>query len=767
MPIVPMMEAPTVSEEPLPGRPNPRIDENAPPSAFGAAVGQGIEDVGSSISAEEERLKQQNDHLRVVDANTQLEAGKNAMTYGTPDKDGKLTGGSFSLHGADAVNIPANVLPQYDALAAQISAKLTPDQQQLFKAHVSLGKAELNTSLSRYEYEESNRYAQTVFKNGLTQYAENASIGWRDPMQIAKAKLDTEGAIKIQADREGIHDQATRDSMTQTALAQLNFNVVDRMLADGNPQAALAYFVGSKGQPGIRDSRELNGEQAHQLGAQIDAALRAHQSENESSFLSRVHDIRAAATNGMMIPPASIPSDAEGAAVMGDRWPLVKKAMQGDITMGADIKRVAGLPPDQQLAILDKYKPTSVTGAAEALERQGIVQSAIAQDQARRAQDPRQYVIDNKMGSQPLNFQNMDQVGKELNQRFAATALQSNSLGGNVPPLTRDEASRFTTALTSMPDADRVRTLAQLHSTIGNDRGYQALMHQILPGSPVTAIVGTRLAQNDPTHAPAWFDGKFAQDPFDAQRILQGERLLNPQGLDKGGAEKGGKPAIKLPSDEGGAGLRASFDQKVGTLFRDRPELMEAHYATFKAAYAALSSEAGDFSPNVDSKRAKQAAQMSVGTIVTMNGGTVSAPPGMDPTKVEGAIHNALGAAAARAGLGDANWQDRLAGYLPVETGAVGSGVYKFKNGNRYLTTPDGKADMVADLNHTPARGTIHRDGDAEPVEPPAPTTGIEGAGRNAPPKPTPTETIRKPVSVRTGRGRNGAGKPSQGEPTT
>lgn len=177
MPTVPTLETPTVQAEALPGRANPRLDDNASPASFGEGLAQGIEAVGAAGSEEQTKLKTQNDQLRVVDANTQLEAAKTAMLYG--DTQGQ--GGAFSLHGADAMDMPNKILPQYDQVADGISSTLTPDQQRLFHPHVQLGRNELDTSLNRYEYEESNRLAQAVYTNGAKQTITNATVGWRIP----------------------------------------------------------------------------------------------------------------------------------------------------------------------------------------------------------------------------------------------------------------------------------------------------------------------------------------------------------------------------------------------------------------------------------------------------------------------------------------------------------------------------------------------------------------------------------------------------------
>ena len=250
MPQVPYDAVPSVGAEPLPGRPYPHVDTDVSAQDFGSGLATGIEDVGAAGAQAEAKMKEQNDHLRVIDANTQLEAAQTSMLYGTQQQDGTRSGGAFSLHGAAALNIPATLMPAYEKAASQINSSLTPDQQNLFAQHIANGRQQLNLQLNRYEYEESNRLAQETFSNSVTQSIDNASVGWRDPIALGKARLDIKGAMDIQADRMG-WTADEKNVQVNKALAEMHFNVVDRMLSDGQSGAALNYFKS------VRDTQEL------------------------------------------------------------------------------------------------------------------------------------------------------------------------------------------------------------------------------------------------------------------------------------------------------------------------------------------------------------------------------------------------------------------------------------------------------------------------------------------------------------------------------
>lgn len=256
MPTVPTLEQPSVGAEPLPGRPFPRLSDEVSPAAFGTPVARGLEDISGVMSSEQARQKIQNDNVRVIDANTQLEAGRNAMLYGQVGQDGTRQGGAFSLHGTDAINLPAKLLPEYQKLAEKISSGLTPDQQRLFHGHVAAGSNELNLQLNRYEYQESNRLADEVYSNGVNQAIQSGALGYRDPFAIGRARADIKALVQLQADREG-WTPAIRDQETLKAMGHLHAEVVASMLATGKLQTAQTYITQHLGELDPKDSESL------------------------------------------------------------------------------------------------------------------------------------------------------------------------------------------------------------------------------------------------------------------------------------------------------------------------------------------------------------------------------------------------------------------------------------------------------------------------------------------------------------------------------
>jgi hypothetical protein len=359
------------------------------------------------------------------------------------------------------------------------------------------------------------------------------------------------------------------------------------------------------------------------------------------------------------------------------------------MALGAAVKGMSGMSIADMQATVDGQKPTGVAGFTEQAERYNYVRQAAQQIITARNADPRQAVIDNKLGSTPLDFRDFNASISELKGRIAAESTDATRFGIPVPLLSNQEASQLSQRFQTMKPVDQARTMYALNQGLGNDRGFQNLMHQIMPGAPVVGLVGSQLGQGNPKDMPVWNDSRFARNDSEMVRTLTGDQLLNPQGLEH---EKG-MPKFTMPEEKGSAntiGLRDSFNAYAGAALGNRAELAEATYAAFRANYAARLAESGNYSgkpaANDDDLR-RQSLRATVGNTVTFNHGQVVVPPGMDPTHFE-AIANA--AVAARAKLTGMD-PKAIAGFKLEEVGAVGSGRYVLLNGNALVTNPGGK----------------------------------------------------------------------------
>lgn len=350
MPTVPYVDAPNVQEEGLPGRANPRVDTDVSPASFGAEIAQGGEAVGAAGAQVGADLKRQNDHARVVDANTQLEAAKAAMLYGQEQPDGTRTGGAFSLRGLDAINMPAKVGPQFDQVAQQITGTLTADQQRQFQDAVAKNRDDLNLQLNRHEYDESNRLAATVYSNATTQAATSAALGWRDTQAVGKARLDIKGLVTLQADREGWTPEIQAQVLSGQ-LANLHQSVVSQMLVDGSPADAQAYLA-----------QVPRGELSPAIQEKLQGQVNVGQADDVASGI-----LEAFRGPGGMVDGIKAFSAIDART---DLSPIVKDQIRSDVATGLDKRR--GEARTTMAPMIEALEEHIASGKADQADRASI-----------------------------------------------------------------------------------------------------------------------------------------------------------------------------------------------------------------------------------------------------------------------------------------------------------------------------------------------------------------------------------------------------------
>jgi len=392
---------------------------------------------------------------------------------------------------------------------------------------------------------------------------------------------------------------------------------------------------------------------------------------------------------------AKAEADTKGTAMEGE----FRQAMADETTVQAVLRES---PAQQQQYIQEQQQKLDTQGGtvrdAGNLTRLKI---ALKNNQTMMENTPLQFLaVRTGHDFPPLALQDMDkpegqqQVGAQVSDRMSSLAAARKQYGPQIGllPLMPQEAAQIGSRLESSTPQDRMSMLTALHQSFHDDDAYQAAMRQIAPHSPVTAIVGQMLGNSQPASTPVWFDRNFASRTMqDGARVLAGDALLNPPKTaddEKGAGFKNGFP---LPDKaDSGQDLQQYFAQKAGDLFRDRPQLADAHFAVFRAAYAGLLAEQGNMKGVADQKLEQRALDIALGTkaqLTDFHGGSVRVPDGMDPTKFEGLVNNTVAGIAKSTGAG-ADWVDRIRGYQLEEIGGLGSGQYKVMNGTLPVAMP-------------------------------------------------------------------------------
>lgn len=219
----------------------------------------------------------------------------------------------------------------------------------------------------------------------------------------------------------------------------------------------------------------------------------------------------------------------------------------------------------------------------------------------------------------PLDLSDPVASADGLRQRFAVGRGLRDTQAAPFKPLTPDEVTLVTSALKRVgPEGKREYFGKLMEASNGDLEGYSAIMSQLAPDDPVTAVAGA-------------YAGRGRNVAADL--MLKGQAILNPPRATDGQPEKG--KTWPMPPD---AKLFEEFTSYEQDAFAGRPQLRSTYLQSAKAIYAARSAEAGDATGELNSERWDEAMRLATGGIDKYNGRSTLMPYGYDLTEFKDSL---------------------------------------------------------------------------------------------------------------------------------
>lgn len=304
-------------------------------------------------------------------------------------------------------------------------------------------------------------------------------------------------------------------------------------------------------------------------------------------------------------------------------------------TFGESVYKVATLTPGQQAEVLAASKPVAATeGFAEKQKNYEHLVTAVSEVNKTRNDDPIGFAQGHGlMENKPLNFSDAPTLQQQLKDRGGIASMMYNTYGTELKLMTNDEAKRFSQAMDEMPTNTRLAYLKNFRDSVNDPQMYQALLQQVRPDSPVTAMAGMYLGLDKTLSGQnPWYkrDDETVTAEHVAEYLVHGEALLNPSKADK--KENGVGKEFPMPQDGGDKGMRAAFDSYSQKAFANQPQAANQAYQAYRAYYASSAAAKGMYSGELDEDISKQSFRAVVGNVVQKGSRSVVAPWGMDET---------------------------------------------------------------------------------------------------------------------------------------
>ena len=290
------------------------------------------------------------------------------------------------------------------------------------------------------------------------------------------------------------------------------------------------------------------------------------------------------------------------------------------------------------------------------------------------------FVDPNSPAALPLDLSKPETLGPALSERFDLARNMRVSHGTEFKPLTPEEATLLGDALKQAGVQQKREYFGTLQQATGNDfEGYAAMMAQIAPDDPVTAIAGVYSARGR-TQA--------------SDLMLKGQEILRPQRKEDGSPDKG--KLWPMPPDKD---LREGFARYEGEAFSGHPKARSDSYQAALAIYAAKVSEEGNASGEIDNDLWEESIQLATGGIDRWNGKSVVLPYGQEKSEFKDNLYRRIDAITDSGRLAEGVSASKLKD-MPLEP--IGDGRYIFRAGDGVLVDKDSQP-IIIDFNINPS----------------------------------------------------------------
>lgn len=631
--------------------------ETAPGEAL-AGLGRTIAGIGRDI---EQILAQEKDHadkLRAEDAFNAIRSHALDLKVG---EDGFTT-----RKGSNAVNQPllAEYTNRYDTFVKDVLSKLDNDEQrEAVSSRAAIVGLEMKQGILHHIAAENERYAKQVYDGALSVELQNAAEEWRSPNAVALSIERIRGVIDENADNRGLADDI-RKAIKINEESKIHDTVIRQALAAGDLGYAKTWYNQHKDM--------IAPQTAERLQNAFDR-VRANMDRRLERQIKSLNSVILSGFDPKEDQIAAIVAAARGTDLEAD-------ALQMAATAKAT-GQFRRMTPVQQEAYLTRLE-AEIRKDPSKFDIDLIGKFRSIQENQKRLLDispvafaVRQGIVDpSEIAAQPLDLANPD--GQALRERYDLAREMRAKYGSDFKPLTPGEQEALTEALKSSKWPEKLAYFGRIQAASGDDfDGYKAVMAQLAPDDPVTAIAGVYAARN-----------RMAA----AAQMLRGQEILRPP------KDEDGKPAKgkiwPMPTD---ANLRLTFDSEVGEAYAGQPRAYSDSFQAAKAIYAAATSDLGVAREVVDHDLWKEAIRLAVGGVEDWNGTATIMPYGMTKRDFKDGLYKRIDQLVLTRVIPTID-RYRLRD-MPLK--AVGDGKYAFLSGSGYLVDENGDR-VVIDFNH-------------------------------------------------------------------
>lgn len=666
------MKLPDLSEQarPIPQAQGGVARYQVEDAASAAAPGQAIAALGDQVRVLAENELKKVDTLRAEDAFNQLRQRQQDLTMGE--------GGFTKAQGGAAITQPLlkNYSTQFEDAANQIAETLgTPQQKAMFRERANIAGLQFRDDVMRHVLREGQVYQDQMYKGAVATETTNVSQHWDQPDAVALSTTRISALVDQQAEAKGWSPEFKK-AVLQQELGNLHETVVDQALADKNYVFAEKWFDDHKSEMDTQTLDRLAGKVAHGVQKQLtnDYSTRFLEARDNPKQLEALNKSIAGDGNldddrkNMLLGRVQsrqeiLANRAERASAARDRQlqtsinavnsltlqgfepsteqmqPLIdatrgtpyEPVVKQMIRMADTTRQFRNATPLQQDQFLTRMEAAARQDPTK-VDVQMLTHFRTIRDnqQTLLKSDPTSFAVRQGLVGQddpaaaPVDLSKPDTAAVGLKARFDLARSMQARYGAPFKPLTEAEAGIITTSLAGATAQQKRDFISKLYTASGQDNaGYTALMSQIAPDDPVTALAGLR--------AP--------KSPMAADLLLEGQQILRPNRKADGSPENG--KLWPMPKEKD---FDVQFRNAEHDTFSGHPNVRSDYYQATRSIYAALTAKAGITTGIIDTDIFKQAFNLATGGVVKYGDRHVTLPVGVNESDFADGVDNRINA---------------------------------------------------------------------------------------------------------------------------
>lgn len=698
-------------------------------------AGQRFSSAGKEMQSEFDKEMERVNRVRAEDAFSQL---RNAQIDLTSGEDG-------FTHKKGEVAVKGQLIKDYSTRFSTAATKImegldNEDQKFLFKKQMDVAQAQYTHQLLEHNYKQYDVYREQTYKGQLASEQNIASTQWDNPFSVEGAAARVRNAVKEFGSQSGWPKEMI-DATIAEQVSHINAAVIGQALASKDYVYAKGWFDSHRSEIDTATAKTFE----HQIGEAnqkqvadgFNNAFIAYRNNPKGlDALSKavaqdetLDDTRKTALVGRIESRSEVLANrAERAAMRQER--IIEKGINqiNAITLaGYDVTA------EQMLPLINASKGTALEGQVKQMvavanytskfrqaaprEQEAMISKlevqarqdptkfdvsmigklkTIQENQRKAVKDDpitfavRQGFVDSdNPAAAPLDLSKPENLGSALAARTSLARDVSLKYNAPLKPLTTEEVATLSSSLKKAPTEQKRDYFAKL-ATVSDVDTYKAIMGQLAPDDPVTAIggayAGKGYQQTDAGYKPEAGKARVVAD-----LIFKGQDILNPVKTEDGKPSHG--KLLPMPAEKD---MTRVFDNTVRNAYAGMPKARSDHYQAARAIYAALSSEAGDSDTSImDSSRWEKSIKLATGGVERWNGASIVMPWGQTRSSFKDGLYARIDQLAGSGDLDPTATPSRLK-EMPLR--AVGDGRYVFTSGDNVLVGKSGKP-IIIDFN--------------------------------------------------------------------